>query len=80
MNIYSKEKQAHLLRGKNQRKKDKEALQEAEGSGEQLHNLVLVAELTQKRLERQLNQRTKEGQAAEERCDKFAGEVRCKVC
>jgi hypothetical protein len=66
------QKQAQLLRGENQRKKDKEALQEAECNGERLHNLILVAELTQKRLERQLNQQTKEGEAAEGRCDGLA--------
>jgi hypothetical protein len=43
-----------------------------ESNGERLNNLVLVAELTQKRLERQLKQQTKEGEAAEERCDGLA--------
>ena len=45
------QKEAQLLRVKNQRKKDKEAVQVAVGNGERLNNLVLVAELTQKRLE-----------------------------
>jgi hypothetical protein len=37
-----------------------------------MNNLVLVAELTQKRLERQLRERTKEGEAAVARCDGLA--------
>ena len=37
-----------------------------------LNNLVLVAELTQKRLGRQLRERTKEGEAAVARCDALA--------
>jgi hypothetical protein len=45
------QKQAQLLRLKNKRNKDKEAVQVAVGNGERLNNLVLVAELTQKRLE-----------------------------
>ena len=44
----------------------------AKGNGERLNNLVLVAELTERRLEKQLRERTKELEAALARCDGLA--------
>jgi hypothetical protein len=62
-------KEAVVLRGKNQKRKDKEALTQAQDKQHKLHDLVAVAELSRKDLERRLRVESTEAGKAVQRCE-----------
>jgi hypothetical protein len=64
-------KEAVVLRAKNQKRKDKEAFAQAQDKQDKLHDLVAVAELSRKDLERWLRVESTEAGKAVQRCERL---------